>query len=128
MNQVQIIGRLTKDVELSYTSQSQTAKTLCTVAVNRLGKKDEADFISVKVFGNTAEALSKYCKKGSLIGVVGRIETSQYKNNEGQTIYRTDVVANNIDFLSWEHTTGANKKENQEEGNNFAAIDSEFPF
>lgn len=132
MNQVQIIGRLTADVELKYTDGG-TAVTTVSVAVDRVPKDKGADFPRVKVFGKTAEALSRHTKKGSLIGVAGRIETGSYKNKNGDTVYTTDIIANNIDFLSWEHTKGTVKDEEPGDGDytapdDFSSIDGSLPF
>lgn len=126
MNQVSIIGRLTQDVELK-PGQNGTAKCTVSVAVDRVPKDKGTDFPRIKIFGKTAEALNKYCKKGSLIGVSGRIETGSYKNREGQTVYTTDIIAYGVDFLSWEHTKGTVKNQQQDEST-YAQIDEEFDF
>ena len=62
-------------------------------------KDDPADFISCKAFGKTAETMANYLRKGSLIGVTGRIQTGKYDNKEGRTIYTTDVIVNEFEFL-----------------------------
>lgn len=98
MNQTQLIGRLTKDPDLKY-SPSGVPVVRFTLAVNREVKKDETDFISCVVFNKVAESLANYQKKGSRIGVVGRIQTGSYENQQGQRVFTTDVIANSIEFL-----------------------------
>lgn len=97
MNKVELIGRLTKDIELRMTTES-TAIARFTLAVNRR-KKDEADFITCKAFGKTAELLDKYTRKGDRIGMCGRIETGKYNDKDGNTVYTTEVIADDIDLL-----------------------------
>ena len=103
MNKVFLIGRLTKDPELRYTGSN---KAVCqiTVAVNRgFGNQNgntEADFINVVLWDKTAENVAKYMTKGRLLLVEGRIQTRNYDNNEGKKVYVTEVVANNVQFLS----------------------------
>src|SRR5699024_4367682 len=88
MNNVSLLGRLTKDVELRY-SQSGTAVANFTLAVNRQFKNQngerEADFIRTLAFGKTAEVIAQYVKKGQQLAVEGRIQTGSYENNEGKT-------------------------------------------
>lgn len=113
INQVVLVGRTTKDIELAYTRNNK-AYTKFTLAVNR-GFKDEqgnqqADFIRIVAWGKQAENAAKFVKKGSLIAITGRIETGSYDDN-GTTRYTTDVVANQITFLE-------TKKSQQEAGVN----------
>ena len=78
--------RITKDLEPRMTSGDLMVLSF-TLAVNRRKKDDPADFISCKAFGKTAETMANYLRKGSLIGVTGRIQTGKYDNKEGRTIY-----------------------------------------
>lgn len=99
MNNVTLIGRLTKDPEIRYTQgERQMAIARYTLAVDRPGKKQEgqqnADFISCTAFDKAAEFVEKYMKKGVKIGVQGRIQTGSYTNKDGQKVYTTDVVVN----------------------------------
>lgn len=106
MNNVQLIGRTTGDIELRYTSQTQTAIGSFTLAVDRMKKEDgqkETDFIRCKVWGKRAEIMEKFVKKGHKVGITGRIETGSYKNKDGATIYTTDVIVENFDFLEPRH-------------------------
>lgn len=103
MNKVILTGRLTKDVELKYTQGNNTAVANFTLAVNRRFKKEgqqEADFISIVVWGKQAEAIANYMRKGSQVAVSGRIETRSYENKEGNRVYVTEVVADEVEFLS----------------------------
>jgi len=96
------IGRLTKDIELKYTTgENSTAVARFTIAVDRKIKKDgeqNADFISCVAFGKTAEFIQKYFTKGSKIVVVGRITTGSYTNKDGQKVYTTDVTVEEVEF------------------------------
>lgn len=103
MNQVILIGRLTADPEVRYT-QSGMAVANFTVAIDRPAKKDEekkADFPRVTALGKTAEACEKYLFKGRMVAVRGRIQTGSYKNKNGDTVYTTGVLAEQIKFLEW---------------------------
>ena len=102
INNVVLVGRLTKDPDLRYTS-SGTAVATFTLAVNRNfssqnGEK-ETDFINCVIWRKSAEILANYAKKGSLIDVTGRIQTRNYENQQGQRVYVTEVVAENFQLL-----------------------------
>ena len=102
MNTVQLVGRLTKEVDLKFTS-SGTAVGSFTLAVNRSftnqqGER-EADFINCVIWRKSAENLANFTRKGSQIGVEGRIQTRSYDNQQGQRIYVTEVVVNNFHLL-----------------------------
>ena len=104
MNSVVLIGRLTRDPEVRYTSQSQMAVCSFTVAVDRPGRQGEerkADFPRITVFGKQAENCEKFLKKGRLVAVQGRIQTGSYTNKDGVTVYTTDVIADRVEFLEW---------------------------
>ena len=104
MNNVVLIGRLTKDPEVRYTSESQMAVATFTLAIDRQqkeGKEKQADFPRVTAFGKTAELCERFLAKGRLVGIQGRLQTGSYKNKEGVTIYTTDVVADRVQFLEW---------------------------
>lgn len=96
-----LTGRVTKDIELKVTP---TGKSVCSfsLAVNRKFVQDgerQADFINCQLWGKTAETLEKYGKKGMLIGVEGRLQTRNYTNQQGQTVYVTEVVVESFTFL-----------------------------
>lgn len=108
MNNVSLIGNLVRDNDLKYTSNNK-AVLKNTIAVKRDYKNAngeyESDFISIVAFGSTAELLSKYTDKGSKVGVVGKITTGSYDDQDGKKRYTTDVIVNNITLL------GQKKKE-----------------
>ncbi len=100
MNSVVLIGRLTKDPVLRYTPNDNRAVADFTLAINRAFKKDEADFIRIVVWGKQAENVANYLKKGSQCAVHGSIQTGSYTDKNGVTRYTTDIVANQVEFLS----------------------------
>ncbi len=102
MNNVVLIGRLTRDPEIKYIPQSETAVANFTLAVDRpMAKEKTADFIRVVAFGKTAELCERFLVKGRLVGVQGRIQTGSYKTQSGETRYTTDVYADRVEFLEW---------------------------
>lgn len=96
MNKIQLIGRVTRDIELK-TSQSGVSMARFTLAVNRI-KKDEADFINCLAFNKTAEILSQYVKKGHRLGVSGQLQTGKYEK-DGVTHYTADVICDQVDLI-----------------------------
>lgn len=99
MNNVVLMGRLTKDVEIKYSQGVQPMVIgRFTVAVNKRKKEDGANFLNCVVFGNTAENIYKFFKKGDMICVSGSIETGSYKKQDGTTVYTTDINVNNFSF------------------------------
>lgn len=121
MNKVILIGRLTADPELRYSS-SNRAYTRFTLAVNRDYKKEngetEADFISIVAWEQLAETVHKYVKKGHRICVEGRIQTGSYDKDDGTKGYLTDVIMNHIDFLEKKPTDDRPAPEYTEETSN----------
>lgn len=110
MNTVQLVGRLTRDVELRFTS-SGTATGSFNLAVNRnftnqQGER-EADFINCVIWRKAAENLANWTRKGSLIAIDGRLQTRSYDNKHGNKAYVTEVVVNNFDLLETKETTNA---------------------
>ncbi len=108
MNNVVLIGRLTKDPELRYIPESQNAVATFTLAVDRPFAKDkQADFIRITVFGKQAENCERFLTKGRMAAIQGRLQTGSYKNKEGATVYTTDVVADRVEFIDWGDKAGA---------------------
>lgn len=109
LNNVSLVGRLTKDVELRYT-QSNVAVATFTLAVNRTFKNEngdrEADFINCVMWRQQAENLANWAKKGALIGITGRIQTRSYDNQQGQRVYVTEVVAEQFQLLESRNSQG----------------------
>lgn len=99
MNKFIGIGRITAKPELQYTPSTQTAVTHFTVAINRQSKEGGADFIRVTAFGRQAETICRYLDKGRMVAIDGRIATGSYKDKDGKTVYTTDVVVGNTEFL-----------------------------
>lgn len=103
MNKVELVGRLVADPEVRYTSgESPMAVARFRVACDRRIKKDgeqSADFISCVCFGKTAEFIERYFNKGMKIGLTGRIQTGSYQNKDGGTVYTTDVLAEEVEFV-----------------------------
>ena len=102
MNKVILMGRLTRDPDIR-SSQSDNSTTVArfTVAVDRRFKRDgdqSADFISCVAFGRTADFFERYVKQGTKVCVEGRIQTGSYTNRDGQKVYTTDVVVENVEF------------------------------
>ena len=102
MNKVFLIGRLTRDPELRYTSSNIPVASF-TIAVNRnftsQSGEREADFINIVVWRKQAENIKNYLKQGSQIAVDGRIQTRSYDGEDGKKRYVTEVVADNVQFL-----------------------------
>ncbi|WP_316605923.1 single-stranded DNA-binding protein [Streptococcus pluranimalium] len=102
INNVTMVGRLTRDVELSYIP-SNVAVAAFNLAVNRNFKSQsgecEADFINCVMWRKQAENLANWSKKGMLIGITGRIQTRNYENQQGQRVYVTEVVADGFKIL-----------------------------
>jgi len=129
MNKTILMGRLTKDPETRYTQANNTQVTSFTLAVNRRFTKEgkpSADFINVIAWSKTAEFVSKYFEKGQQVGVIGRIQTRNYDDEQGQKHYVTEVVAEEVYFADTkkEESTSAPVEENQFE----ITSDDDLPF
>lgn len=102
VNNVVLVGRVTKEIEKNLTNNG-TEVVRFTVAVNRNRKNQngtyDADFISCVAFGQSANFMSMYIKKGYLLSVVGRLQTGHYQNQQGQRVYTTDVIVENLSNL-----------------------------
>lgn len=138
MNKVILVGRLTKDPDVrERTSGSESFKSArYTLAVNRATKDQngnyQADFISCSCSGKTAEFAEKYLKKGIKIAVVGRILTGSYTNNEGQTVYTTEVRVSEHEFCEKAADNSNNKPMDENPAEGFMPLDGineeELPF
>ena len=121
MNKVILMGRLTRDAEIRYSQgESSTAIARFSLAVDRRFRRDNeeqtADFINCVAFGRTAEFLERFGRKGTKFVLEGRIQTGSYTNKDGQRVYTTDVVAENVEF--------AESKNNSSAGNDFGGAPS----
>ena len=132
MNNVSLIGRLTADPQLRYIP-SGTAVCNFNMAVDKGLSKDKkselesqnkptADFINIIVWGKMAENVANYMSKGKLVGVTGRIESGRYEK-DGRTVYTTDVVASQVEFLEF-----GDKKENSNDGFHSVEDQESIPF
>lgn len=130
MNNVVLIGRLTRDPELRYTSGTGNAMCRFTLAVDRglsREKKMEmeqkgqptADFIGITAWGRTAELVANYLAKGRQVAVQGRIQTSSYEGQDGNRIYRTDVIADRVEFIGGNTSQGSQGGSGFNQGNNY---------
>lgn len=119
MNKVILGGRITKDLELKYTTNNNTAVVTFNLAVRR--NKTETDFIQIVAYGKTAELLNQYCKKGSAINVVGAIRTRNYDDKDGKKVYITEVLAEEIEFASA-------SKQKQPKEQNIEFNENDLPF
>ena len=137
MNKVIIIGRFTRDPEIKYsTGENATATARFSLAVNRRFKNKEgnydADFINCVAFGKTAEFIEKYFTKGMAIGITGRIQTGSYINNEGQKVYKTEVVVEETEFVESKNKGTSDNVANNNANSNSdfeeTASDDEMPF
>lgn len=121
MNEVSLIGRVAREPEVRYTnSENAMAIAKFTMAVDRRFNKEQqsADFISCVAFGKTAEHIEKYWHKGMKMGATGRIQTGSYTNRDGQKVYTTDVVVEQVEFCeSKGQQTAPAKNEGKQPGN-----------
>ena len=110
LNSVNIIGRLTKDVEVRYTTNG---KAVCdfTIACNRL--QEGVDFINIQVWGKQAENLCKYTSKGDLVSIIGKLRTDEFNDKEGNKRTKTYILATEIGFI----TTGKRGEKIEKEVN-----------
>ena len=141
MNKVILIGRLTREPEVRWTQgQDQKAIARFTLAVDRRGRQEEngqsADFISCVAFGKQGEFADKYLTKGTKIALVGRITTGSYTNRDGQKVYTTDVIADEMEFAESKAVAGGRQQaaggQYPEDDKGFMnipdGIDEELPF
>ena len=123
MNKVILMGRLTRDPEVRYTQTNNTLVASFSLAVNRRfvreGDTQNADFINITAWGKTAEFVSKYFKKGQQVGVIGRIQTRTWDDEQGQKHYVTEVIAEEAYF--------ADSKREQDSSANFDATFGAMP-
>ena len=135
------MGRLTRDPEVRYTqSDNASAVARFSLAIDRRFKKDgeqTADFISCVAFGKTGEFIEKYGRKGTKFVVEGRIQTGSYTNKDGQKVYTTDVVVEQVEFAESKASADGNTTNNTSNSNTLTdtgfmnipdGIDEELPF
>ena len=130
INNVVLVGRTTREIELKYTS-NDLAYANFTLAVNRNFKNQngerETDFINIVIWRQQAENLANWAKKGTLLGITGRIQTRNYENQQGQRVYVTEVVADNFQILEKREAQANTQKPAQQEV--FSDVDDiDLPF
>lgn len=136
MNNVSLMGRLTKDPEVRYSANTQLANARFSVAVDRRLSKEKrteaennnqptADFINCVAFGRSAEIIGQYFHKGNKIAITGHIQTGSYENQQGQRIYTTDVIVDQFNFIE---SSKDNSKNENNFNNNLKADEPELPF
>ena len=136
MNKWTGIGRLSKDPDIRYsTGEKSTAVARFTLATDRKFKKDgepTADFINCIAFGKTAEVIEKWVHKGTKVAVIGHIQTGSYTNKDGQKVYTTDVMIEEVEFCESKGNNNSNQSAPQESNDNFMnipdSIDEKLPF
>lgn len=130
MNKVALIGRLTRDPDVRYTTANNILVVSFSLAVNRRfvkqGEERQADFINIIAWDRTGEFCSKYLKKGQQVGIIGRLQTRRYEDKDGKTVYVTEVVAEEAYFADSKKETEVNPFET----NNVQATvtDDDLPF
>ena len=131
MNNFNCIGRITKDLEVK-TSQGGTTVLNNTVAINRPFKNKqtgerEADFINFVAFGKTAEIIAQYHQKGSLIGLTGRMQSRSYENSNGQKVFVTELVVNEMHFTGSNNTSDGQQSQARPNTNQAQQTRSQAP-
>lgn len=128
MNKVQLIGRLTRDIEVRYTRDEMAVATF-TVAIDRPTKSGEkaSDFPRVTVFGRQAENCGKYIGKGSRVAIEGRLQTGSYERN-GETVYTTDVIAERVEFIDFKDRGAKTSSKPEPQGFDWEVEDGALPF
>lgn len=125
MNKVLLTGRLTRKPELKEYNNSKFLGFV--LVVNRPAKEQQADFIQCKAFNHNAEFINKYCDKGTLILIDGRLQTGQYQNQQGQTVYTTDIVVDRVEIMSSKSQEPKQQAPQTPPPNNFP-VDNYLPF
>ena len=133
MNNCTFIGNITKDIELTYAQDGKMAIAKFSVALNRDFKKNgenSADFINCVAFGKTAEFIDKHFSKGKKIGMIAHVQTGNYKNKEGNTVYTTDFVVDKVEFVESKSANTEVRRTDDNDGfmNIPDGIDEELPF
>lgn len=130
MNNVSLVGRMTRDPEVRYKEELAIARfTLAVARPKQPGKEATSDFPSIIAFGKTAEMVEKYLGKGRLIGVTGRIQTGSYTDKDGKKVYTTEVVADRVEFLDKKEDKPVDKPVESGQIEGFERIDDEeLPF
>lgn len=132
INNVVLVGRITKEIELKYTSNDLSYANFI-LAVNRNFKNQsgerETDFINIVIWRQQAENLANWAKKGTLLGITGRIQTRNYENQQGQRVYVTEVVADNFQILERREAQAQENTQKPAQQETFSSVDDiDLPF
>jgi len=134
MNKTQTMIRLTADPEVRYSSDGK-ANCHFVGACPRRFKREETDFINFVAFGKDAEFLEKYCRKGTKLVIIGHIQTGSYTNKDGNKVYTTDVICEEIEFAESKNANSgyvAPNNESNTDADGFMnipdGIEQELPF
>ena len=128
MNKVILMGRLTRDPEVRYSQGADSSMAIArfSLAVDRRGRRNngsdeqQADFLNCVAFGRQGEFVEKYLHKGTKIVLSGRIQTGSYTNKDGQKVYTTDIVAEDIEFAESKSSQGGNSNYSDNSGSGYA--------
>ena len=135
MNNVSLIGRLTREPELKYLPNGGQAVCKFSLAIDKglsKEKKEEArskgnptaDFPNITVWGKQAESCANYLAKGRLVAIQGRLQTGSYNKPDGTKVYTTDVVADRVEFLEWGDSNNTSANDNSF----YTVLDEDIPF
>lgn len=132
MNKVELIGRLTKDPELRYTSNNIPVASYSIAVNERYGEKQEVNYFNISSWGKSGEFVSKYFKKGQGIAIVGRLRNNTYEDMNGNKRYMFEIITEEIEFVGDKKETTNETKENFT-GNNIyqdeiVVDDDDLPF
>ena len=133
INKVVMVGNMTRDPELRRTANGNPVASF-TLALNRIQQSSDgqqADYISCVVWGKIAENTAQYCSKGSKVGVVGHLQSRSYDNAQGQRVYVTEVVCEQVDFINTrnqENNAQPQQLENNPFDQSFNIMDEDLPF
>lgn len=133
INNVTLVGNMTRDPELRRTATGKAVTTF-TLALNRIKSSSDgqqADYISCVVWGKIAESTAQYCSKGSKVGVVGHLQSRSYDNAQGQRVYVTEVVCEQVDFINTrnqENNAQPQQVENNPFDQSFNIMDEDLSF
>lgn len=133
INNIVLVGRMTRDAELRYTPSNQAVATF-NLAVNRNFKNQagerEADFINCVIWRQQAENLANWAKKGALVGITGRIQTRNYEGTDGKRVYVTEVIAESFQILENRNNQSnrANLDDHEPHIGSYQSPDDDLPF
>ena len=124
MNNVSLIGNVTRDPEVRYTTGDKPmAVAKFSLAVQREGKDKGADFINCVAFGKAAELIDKYIAKGSKLGISGKWQTGNYESKDGKKVYTNECLVERVEFLN-----KVEKPESNSIPDGFSALEDDVPF